>query len=370
MQLPTYLILGYYGARNSGDDMMLYCIHSLIAKYPINLMVISECPEDTEKRLKISAIQNVPLLGQWSWPNELFNGNVFKLIKAICKCKGMIVGGGDIIRDDRGLKNLFYTIEKILFIIFLRKKLFLVNVGIGAPKYIITKIFLKIIIKYASQIIVRDDRSLNLCLKNKGKNVLKCQDIVFWLPAMIKDNEKILKYDLPPKYMLVALRANASEYKMIDFNDDICSQFAAAMDKIIMERQIKCLFVPFQCEETTNDNNLHKKVVSYMKHKELTLILDWIGNLPELVEIFKGAEVVIGMRLHALILGLALQKKCISIPYDIKCLELCKQHHLNDVLEKITLENANNIVDVINKIINVDNMIPIENGSFPVIQIV
>ncbi len=59
------LLLGYYGACNLGDDLMLYCLLQWLMKQKIQVTVVSENPFDTKCRFKVKTVGNVPLLGEW-----------------------------------------------------------------------------------------------------------------------------------------------------------------------------------------------------------------------------------------------------------------------------------------------------------------
>lgn len=365
-----YLVLGYYGAGNAGDDMMLYCILDWMAKQSISSIVISESPQDTEKRFKVNAVKNVPLLGQWGWPKVLFNGRLINLIKTISSCEGLVVGGGDLIRDDGGLKMFFYTIEKILLAILFGKKIFLINVGIGIPEKLLSKVVLNYVLKRARLIVVRDIRSYEFCLNNKFKNIYKSPDIVFMLPSLLGTFEKKEISPTIEKYFIVTLRGSAGGYKMIDFNEDLCVKFASVIDELTRVRNLRCLFVPFQCSKLANDNSLHNQVYKHLNNNKSAIILEWSENLEQLVSIYSKAEFVIGMRLHALILGLALGKKCIAIPYDIKCLELCKMHQIRGLLDCESLKSKERILQIINTTLNSNFVVNINKHLWPEMNII
>jgi len=46
------LLLGYYGACNFGDDLMLYCLLQWLMKQKIQVTVVSENPFDTKYKFK------------------------------------------------------------------------------------------------------------------------------------------------------------------------------------------------------------------------------------------------------------------------------------------------------------------------------
>ena len=69
-------------------------------------------------------------------------------------------------------------------------------------------------------------------------------------------------------------------------------------------------------------------------------------DTPTLFSIFDNAFVVVGMRLHALIIGAALDKRVMAISYDPKVDSFMKMIHnphcvaLGDVSEEVLIKNA------------------------------
>ena len=53
------LLLGYYGARNLGDDMMLYCLAKWLQRQEMDITVISECPRDTQDWIQQEGVRVV-----------------------------------------------------------------------------------------------------------------------------------------------------------------------------------------------------------------------------------------------------------------------------------------------------------------------
>src|SRR5579885_3086022 len=163
MPARRMLLMGYYGAHNLGDDMMLFCLQKWLARQQVSITVLSECPEEIQRSFVLPAVRNVPLLGEWSWVDAWLRGRALRVVRAILGHDGLIVGGGDLIRDDRGWRTFLFTLEKILLAILFRKPVYLVNVGIGRPHTSLGRRLLAWALPRCRKIIVRDQRSLDLC---------------------------------------------------------------------------------------------------------------------------------------------------------------------------------------------------------------
>ena len=125
--------MGYYGARNLGDEMMLFCLRRWLNKQSIEITLLCENSRDAEARFHLAAVENLPLLFEWAWRYVWLYGNAFRLLNEFRKSDGLVFGGGDLIRDDRGWRVFLYAMEKIFLALLLRKPVYLLNVGIGKP---------------------------------------------------------------------------------------------------------------------------------------------------------------------------------------------------------------------------------------------
>jgi polysaccharide pyruvyl transferase CsaB len=329
------LLLGYYGAKNLGDDLMLYCLLKWLSAQSISVTVISEDPQDTRNRFNIPTVRNVPLFGEWSCFSTWVKGKAWPLLAALWKTNALIVGGGDLIRDDLGWRVFFYTVEKLIVACILRKKIFLANTGIGKPRTGYGRALLKILLKKCEKIIVRDERSAKLCQTFGIENSLLFPDIVTFFSDFYPTFSAEPKPDFLPiePYLVVCLRANAGEYGRLGNAAQLIKNLARLLDEYVAKTSHSLVFVPFQSTNENDDNELHKKVVEEMKAKDVTQILEWPDNFEKVVQVFYNCEGVFAMRLHALILGLNFRKQCVALPYDVKSDELCKEFRIPEVIE-------------------------------------
>ena len=150
------LLLGYYGARNLGDDMMLYCLAKWLQGQEADITVVSECPRDTRERFNLKAVQNAPLFFEWGWKHYWGEGIAGRLVGHIRRTDALVVGGGDLIRDDKGWRTFFYTVEKIIVALMFGKPVYLVNIGITRCQQNYSSRILKTIIRKCRCIVARD----------------------------------------------------------------------------------------------------------------------------------------------------------------------------------------------------------------------
>jgi polysaccharide pyruvyl transferase CsaB len=315
------LLLGYYGARNLGDDMMLHCILQWLSMQGMSVTVVSEDPSETEKRFSVPVARNVALLGQWGWRDSWFRGHALRLIGMIRSHDLLVVGGGDLIRDDKGWRTFWYTIEKIIVALMFGKKVCLLNIGIVAPVTVIGKMALRFILKRCSKIIVRDESSFRTCIRLGNRDSCMLQpDIVLSLPSFLgEESPAAAKTDIP--YVLVCLRMEPDDFGTYPYGEKEIAALATALDNVTEDSGAKVLFIPFQYDRNNDDNLIHRRIVQKMRRRESARIEEWSSDLLRLSKLFRGASCVVAMRLHAAVLAVAFKRPVVVMPYDRKVTE-------------------------------------------------
>jgi polysaccharide pyruvyl transferase CsaB len=314
------LLLGYYGAKNLGDDLMLHCLLRWLGNRDVRVTVVSENPPETEARFGVPVVENSALLGQWNCWQSWFGGKGARLVSALRHADALVVGGGDLIRDDQGWKVFTYTIEKIVVAMMANKPVFLVNIGITPPRTKWGRWTLRLILRRCSHVIARDPGSLGVCQTlGAGDRATLVPDIVLTLPGVIGSGRPPAAAGRP--YMLVCLRKEPNDFGAYPFGDAQVEALARALDTVATACDVDVRFVPFQSERQNDDNIIHQKILDRMCQKSRARLEPWCSSLESLSELFRNASCVIGMRLHAAVLGVALDRPVVVMPYDRKVWE-------------------------------------------------
>jgi polysaccharide pyruvyl transferase WcaK-like protein len=168
--------------------MLLLCLRRWLGRQGIEITVVCEYPDEVKRRHQLPVVQNWPLLGQWAWRAAWLRGGAIRLIRAVAGCDALIIGGGDLIRDDCGWRQFLFTIEKIALARLLRKPVYLVNIGIGRPRTGYGSRILGWSLRHCRQIIVRDRRSLDICENSHAGGVTRlAPDIALSLPELLPE---------------------------------------------------------------------------------------------------------------------------------------------------------------------------------------
>jgi polysaccharide pyruvyl transferase CsaB len=320
------LLLGYYGARNLGDDMMLYCLARWLREQDVDITVVSECPRDTEERFGVSAVQNTFILLGWK---DARRRSVKQLITQMKGSDALIVGGGDLIRDDRGWVTFFYTVEKIILALILGKLVYLVNIGIGRCHHRYSRKILKATMPKCKCIIARDRGTYDYAKELGGTQVLWLPDIALLLPWYLGISHS---HGWRRNVLRICLRGNPNVAARYPFDDRAAAHLAVALDHWILREGIRVVFTPFQGWHE-QDNDCHKRVFQSMVNRSQADIEEWNGQLKDLVTNFSISRAVLAMRLHAGVISVATSTPCAMMPYDRKIREFADIAGISNLLE-------------------------------------
>jgi polysaccharide pyruvyl transferase CsaB len=340
------VLLGYYGARNLGDCMMLHCLLSWLARQNIDVTVVSEDPEETTRRFGVPAVRNAPMLGQWSIWSSWFGGRTRGLLRAIRRSDLLIVGGGDLIRDDMGWKTFSYTMEKVMAALLWRRPVALVNIGIGEPRTRWGRLILRLLLPRCSRIIVRDPRSQRACRSlGAGSVTLLQPDIVLMIPETLEGSVHAPRYEDP--YVVVSLRMHPNDFGSYPFGEDHVRALARAFDDVIAKTNATVVFIPFQHDPRTADTRLHEAIRDSMQRQGRVVVESWTNDFAELSRRFSRAACVLAMRLHAAVLAVAHARPTIVMPYDVKVHEFADAVGIRARLESDRALDAGYVTDLI-----------------------
>ena len=337
------LLMGYYGGRNLGDDMMLHCIRQWLDAQHVRLTVLSEGAGDIRTRHGLPVVENVPLLGQWAWRDAWLRGKAARLLRAIARHDALIVGGGDLIRDDRGWRAFSFAVEKIVVALALRRQVFLVNIGIGTPSTVYGRWILRWILPRCARIIARDERTYELCRQlGAGAVAQFVPDIVLSLPRFVTFESG--EASASRRYVLVCLRTRANDFSRFAWTDARISALAAGLDHLVQAHDLDVVFFPFQgMEGEQNDNRIHETVAERMASRSRVTIRRWTDDVGEVARAVRASQCVVAMRLHAAVLACALDRRCVLMPYDHKVAEFGRQAGILHEMTAETLESRDNV---------------------------
>ena len=304
--MARFLLLGYYGYGNAGDEALLYTISSCLAENGHELGVLTADCRGTERLLSFCEVRT------------FHRTSPLSIVQALLWADVLVLGGGSLLQDVTSAKSLHYYLGIIRLAKLLGKPYALFAQGLGPFVRRGSKEKAAKAAKGAAFVSVRDLRSKELLLEEGLAEVELVSDPVWALPV-----EK-LTANSAGSYLLFALRPwQGKEERLV-----------GAIKRLLQEVDLPFVFAAMQPEL---DLPLAEKLAQKVGGEVAAA-----GDLPSLLEVFAGARLVCAMRLHALVFAALLGKETVAISYDPKVDALAEELGLAalDISEELCLGKA------------------------------
>ena len=319
-------LIGYYGFKNLGDELLLKASLEMLMRAgikPSEILILSNSPSGTSEPKAIS---------RWSVSN---------LIKAFINCERLIFGGGGIFQDSTSVKSCIWYWAVIKLAKILGVKVYAIGQSIGPLDTFTGKLFAANALKDLKILHVRDEPSLIYAKKFKLNNIIPGSDLALSLDlnfnanAIVKELEKDYPPLIPPLQGGVLIlpckgrchevtegfklskcfyyNANAQDYILLNLRPHKeLDKFIEQAKNILKNFNLKIIGAAFSPEDFDLLSEL--KSINIFKLYKFYDVCD----LAELIKLFQGAEFAVGMRLHFNIIAFMLNIKCYALCYDPK----------------------------------------------------
>ncbi len=289
------VICGYYGRGNGGDEALLMSLLQMLPPQ-VTPIVLSGNPKQTSNRYQVESYHSRS-------PQDI--------LRALKGAQVFIWGGGSLMQDVTSLASPFYYAG----LMALSQQLGLSTIawaqGIGPLNNPLTRQITQQVLKNCSGISVRDAGSAEL-LANWEISSLTAPDPVWSLQSNPVQNLSNLK---APR-VAVNLRPHQ------DLTPERLTQIAGALNSFTKASETSLLLVPFQASQDL--------IIAQSLANQLTVPYQIIQlDDPSLLKgLFRGVEMVIGMRYHSLIMAAAEGSRCFALSYDPKVDQLMQQANI------------------------------------------
>ncbi|MDM8533801.1 polysaccharide pyruvyl transferase CsaB [Clostridiaceae bacterium HSG29] len=284
--MKNVFLFGYYGYDNLGDDLILKSIiNTFSGEFKFKVLTYNY-----EKTNKIENLTPVSRLKFFNIIHEIFISDV------------VASGGGSLLQDATSSKSLYFYLGLIfLGEVFQKKTIFLFN-GIGPINGYFNRKLVKWVLKRVDRIILRDYQSFEF-LKTLGlnKNIEVVGDAVFLSDYKVT---KTYEEKRSSKLVIISLRP-WKNYNELKINE------TRKMIKYLKENGYSVELLPLMQPDD------YKLLKSLEIDGEVTII----DSLEDEMVIFKKIEeahLLIGERLHSLIISSICETPFLSIEYDPK----------------------------------------------------
>ncbi|MBE7051925.1 MAG: polysaccharide pyruvyl transferase CsaB [Ruminococcaceae bacterium] len=312
-----FVLSGYYGFNNSGDDALLLALIGDLkrVKPDAKLAVLSSDPLHTRKMYRVDAYSRV---------------SPCKLKKLFEKSSVLLSGGGSLIQDETSSKSLWYYLYIIAFAKRCKMKVMQIASGIGpVNKKFNRSLTARVLNDNVDRITLREEKSYG---EIKAMNITVPAEVTADPAISLVGEERgrieeIFEANSIPfgNYICVALRK--WKYAMPDFEENV----AKALDNVSQKHGKDIVFLPMQYPV---DTEIAASVAAKMKSK--SHIITTPLSIKEAIGVISCSSIVVAMRLHSLVYAVANGVGVVAIKYDPKIegfMEYFRQKYIVDIFD-------------------------------------
>ena len=325
--MKKVLVAGYYGYQNSGDDAILHSICNDILELDI----------DTS----ITVLSNQPQLTMREYP--VFSVNRFNLhdvLREIRSCDVLVMGGGSLIQDATSTRSLYYYLFLIWSAKMHDKAVMLYGNGIGPIHHWYNKPAIKYVLNKVDIITLREHLSKEVLNKlGVKKPVIQITaDPVFNIEISQKNSYEdiYILEEIPKDKPLVGVMFRSWMYE-----ESYTKKMAKICDAIIEKYDYNIVFVPMKYPA---DLVVSLEIIKKMNHP--AQVIENRYNEEKMIRLMGDFELILSMRLHALIYGALNNVLMLGFNYDpkveyyaeelkIKYVKSMRHIRINDVIQQI-----------------------------------
>lgn len=313
-------IVGNYGNDNQGDESVLEgIITQLENHFPIerkDIIVFTNNQEQTKRRYHTDV---APLFIDRKSDVMKFVGTILHHRKFFASLDLLIIGGGGILMDlyknnpfVYGMYGLLVRMSKIPAVIF--------GAGVGPINTLIGKKFIKMIATSTEAIMVRDKESKDTLHSIGVQDPIQViKDPAFYIPF----DKEIKKNDRPKKIGVTAITYFHERY-WPEHDEEKYEAYVRGMAKnldVILARD-EAIEVEFFSTKHPHDTETTKDILQLMEYKARASVHDKLLTHREIIELSSQMDLVIGTRLHSLIMAIVSKTPIIGIGYHDKVMDV------------------------------------------------
>jgi len=303
---PEIVISGYYGFNNLGDEAVLYSMLLTLRKSipGLKVTVLSNDPAATARDYGVRAVN------RWS---------IREVAGALRKADLLVSGGGSLLQDVTGPQSLLYYLGVIWLARLLGRPVLYYAQGIGPVNTRCGRLLVGFTTRGARAVTVRDEESRrDLQAMGVTRPIEVTADPVLGLQDKDIDPTEgaamLRRYGVNPGTGVVGVAIRPlpgrATWEM---------ELARALDNLVKAGRT-VVFIPMQ---SPADLVISREVAAAMR--EPSIIVSEKLNVPQMISLVGNLDVLLGMRLHALIFAAVCGVPPLGIVYDPKVERLLKR---------------------------------------------
>jgi polysaccharide pyruvyl transferase CsaB len=335
-------IYGFYGEGNLGDEAILKALLQEFSKFSnIKVVVFSGNPKQVSI---MHGVKSVHSHGRRSLLRRIWEINTSDLF---------ILGGGGLLKDYGDDST---NVKRWLGLLRLAKRLkvktTLYAMGIENIRYDSSKELLREALDKVKLITVRDDSSRDILrdIGTTGEVKVTTDPALLLADTSVREIEGASVLSKSPRIMICVRHWFDKGFYIEnpEANENFLRSLGIAADFIAERYGGSIDFIPMRVALYDDDRTAAKQVASYMTHKASTRIYPLVPDVDEFIKIVRQYSLVIGMRLHPLILATAVGVPVIGLEYMPKVKAYMKsinQGEYSLALDSITSDKLISLIE-------------------------
>ena len=319
-RVPADLLIGgYYGYGNLGDESLLDIISQTAAETipGVKIAALTRRPKMEAKRTGLSCVSRIDILS---------------VAREIKRSRILLSGGGSLLQDATSDRSLRYYAGLLELAEKRGTKAAIYANGIGPIRSEKNKEITKKAVTAAEYVSVRDSDSKEelVSLGVPEEKIVATADPAFLIRPAPSERIRLVAEKLgiepgeptrPGNYIAVSLRPLSRQSKwgskseLTASDRRLCARVVSAVREIWKQTGAIPVLVPMQLSQ---DSKICALAVEELRGADVPAVLYKTGSAPELIGFLRGAQFVIGMRLHAVILASSAGVPVIALSYDPK----------------------------------------------------
>lgn len=326
-------MVGHFGARNIGDELILLSQAYLFYTKLPNVSFFIYSYSKNSDYYRTFPFQYELIKG---FSVKEFFSSLISILKGVKESDLIIIGGGGILQDKYFSYRPLSTLLPAFLGFLLNKKVYGFSLGIYSFSYNFNKKLVLCFLRYANWVAVRDKTSLE-SITNIGKtfnynfsNVSKIPDSVVSLPVK-HTSQSFAKH----KYLTFVAR---DEFISVVAEVSTIIKFIA--DKLsLTEIKLICF------ENDASEIELMNKIKESLINQKCTqnIVIHQFPIVTEYLCLLENTSFMISGRLHGCVSSYIYSKPVLAFSYEDKMMDFCKSHNIpvfeKNKIDEIELEN-------------------------------
>lgn len=291
-------ISGYYGFNNLGDEAVLEAIlKNIRGSFPdAEITVFSATPEETARQYGVRSVGRTAPFG---------------ILKTLAWCDVLVSGGGSLLQDVTGHLSVLYYLSLIAVAKLMGKRAMVYSQGIGPIRKRVNRLMTRLVLNQADAITVREPKSRADLVEIgvPSNRIIVTADPVISLRC---NPEGGGTDHLPPRSGGKTLRIGLA-FRGQDLRFKADEKLAEAIGKVRERLDVQVVLVPYYRRQ---DLPMVERLESILGESVCSVRSD--VRVQEMIDLTAELDVLVGSRLHSLIIAAVCPTPMVAVSYDPK----------------------------------------------------